>query len=132
MLLLWCLAVVQCSDHASLSPSLSIGILVPRANCRSRLVRGLVSPTPSARLSSPTTTTLVSLSWSRPLATMVGRLRSHWSFPLLTRTPDLVITNQKDPVTTAQNLATFVKTYSLDGVDIDMEGELAKSVMTPS
>lgn len=43
-----------------------------------------------------------------------------------------MITNQKDPVTTAQNLATFVKTYSLDGVDIDMEGELAKSVMTPS
>lgn len=38
---------------------------------------------------------------------------------------DLVITNKKDPVATADSLATFVKDNNLDGVDIDLEGGFA-------
>lgn len=37
-------------------------------------------------------------------------------------TADHVITDKKDPIKVAQDLAGFVKQYSLDGVDIDFEG----------
>jgi chitinase len=38
-------------------------------------------------------------------------------------TPDNIITDKKDPIKIAGDLAAFVTKYGLDGVDIDFEGE---------
>ncbi|ORX91522.1 glycoside hydrolase, partial [Basidiobolus meristosporus CBS 931.73] len=40
------------------------------------------------------------------------------------------VTSYKDPVATANNLATFIKTYGLDGADIDWEDNNAMSAGT--